>query len=148
MFKNIVVGIDGSEPSETALRVACDIAQKYDSNIHLVHTPQPQTVAFATGAIAGYHAVATMPSEEEVKEASDKIINSGKAIAEECGQTIAQTYDDRGNPADEIISCADKCNADLIVTGRRGLGNVGSLVLGSTSQKVNQKAKCACLSVA
>ena len=84
MFKNIVVGIDGSEPSERALRLACDLAQKYGSEIHLVHTPEPQTVAFATGAVAGYHAVTTMPSEEEVNVAAKKIINSGKSIAEEC----------------------------------------------------------------
>ncbi len=66
MFKRIVVGFDGSPESEHALRLACDLAQKYDSEIHLVHTPQPQTVAFAMGAVAGYHAVTTMPSSEEV----------------------------------------------------------------------------------
>lgn len=147
MFKNIIVGIDGSEHSDNALRLACDLAQKYDSEIHLVHTPQPQTVAFATGAVAGYHAVTTMPSEEEVKAAADKIIDSGKAVAAECGQTITNTYTDRGNPSDKIIQCAENCSADLIVTGRRGLGNIGSLVLGSTSHDVNHRAKCACLSV-
>ncbi len=62
MFKNIVVGIDGSEPSISALRHACDIAQKYDSEIHLVHTPHPKTVAFALGAATGYHVATTMPS--------------------------------------------------------------------------------------
>lgn len=147
MFKNIVVGIDGSESSENALRLACDLAQKYDSEIHLVHTPEPQTVAFATGAIAGYHAVTTMPSDEEVKVAADKIINTGKAIAEECNQTVANTFAERGNPAEKIVEYAENCSADLIVTGRRGLGNIGSLILGSTSLDVNHKANCACLSV-
>ena len=147
MFKKIVVGLDGSETSETALRLACDLAQKYDSEIHLVHTPQPQTVAFALGAVAGYHAVATMPSDEEVKEAADKIVDAGKAIAKEYKQKVTETHTKRGNPAEEIIACAEGCGADLIVTGRRGLGSVGSLVQGSTTQEVNHKAKCACLSV-
>ena len=77
MFEKIVVGIDGSEASQLALRTACEIADKYSSEIHLVHTPEPKTVAFAVGAVAGYHAVATMPSEAEVEEASSKIIQSG-----------------------------------------------------------------------
>ena len=89
-----------------------------------------------------------MPSDEEVKAAADKIIGSGKAIAKEYGHEISHTYPDRGNPAEKIVSCAENCDADLIVTGRRGLGNLGSLVLGSTSHEVNHKAKCACLSAA
>ncbi len=147
MFKKIVVGLDGSENSENALRIACDLAKKYKSEIHLVHTPEPRTVAFAVGAAAGYQAVATTPTEEEVKEATEKVMNSAMAIAKECKQTIASTHTDRGEPSEEIIACAEKCGADLIVTGRRGLGSVGSLLQGSTTQKVNHRAKCACLSL-
>ena len=57
MFSKIVVGVDGSEISDNAVRMACDLAGKYDSALYLVHTPQPHTVAFAMGAVAGYHAV-------------------------------------------------------------------------------------------
>ncbi len=147
MFGKIVVGIDGSEPSNNALRLACDLAQKYKSEIHLVHTPQPHTVAFALGAVAGYHAIATMPPASEVDEASEKLLNSAKAIAKECGHEITGTYMELGEPADEIIACANTCGADLIVTGRRGLGGIGSLFQGSTTQQVNHLATCACLSV-
>lgn len=147
MFSKIVVGLDGSETSENALRLACDLAQKYGSEIHLVHTPQPQTVAFALGAVAGYHAVTTMPSSEDVRKAGETILGSGKEIAKQCGQAVKQTHMERGDPADQIIACAEDCGADLIVTGRRGLGSVGSLVQGSTTQRVNHLAKCACLSI-
>lgn len=147
MFEKIVVGFDGSETSEHALRLACELAQKCNSEIHLVHTPQPQTVAFAMGAVAGYHAATTMPSPEEVRKASEKIVNSGKAIAKEYGQDIKHSYTESGDPADAIVACAEGCSADLIVTGRRGLGAIGSLVQGSTSLRVNHLAKCPSLSV-
>lgn len=147
MFEKIVVGIDGSEMSEKALHLACDLAEKYGSQLHLVHAPQPQTVAFAMGAVAGYHAVTTMPSLSEVQEAGEKIINAGKEIAKSHGQDIAGTHMKTGDPAMEVIACAEACGADLIVTGRRGLGSLGALVQGSTSQSINHMAKCACLSV-
>ncbi len=147
MFEKIVVGFDGSPESENAIRLACDLAQKYDSEVHLVHAPHPQTVAFALGAVTGYHAATTMPSTEEVEKACDKIVNSAKAIAEQHNQKITQVYTERGDAAKQIIDCTEACGADLIVMGRRGLGNVGSLIQGSTSQRVNHLAKCACLSV-
>lgn len=147
MFKKIVVGIDGSNASEQALVMACDIAQKYQSEIHLVHTPQPKTVAFALGAATGYHAVTTMPSPGEVDAACEKILQSGIVIAKENGQEIAKTYGERGEPADQLVACAAQCDADLIVTGRRGLGGLGNLVQGSTSSRVSHLAQCACLTV-
>ena len=147
MFKNIVVGFDGSEMSERALRLACDLAQKYEGDIHLVHTQQPHTVAFAMGAVAGYHAVTTMPSPAEVQSAGEKIINVAKSIASEYGCTLSETHVDVGEPSEKILACAKDHGADLIVTGRRGLGAVGSLVQGSTTLEVNHHATCACLSV-
>lgn len=147
MFRKIVVGIDGSEASEKAFSLTCDLARKYNSEVHVVHTPQPITVAFALGAVSGYHAVTTMPSDEEVEEASRNILSPVEAIAAQHDLCITQTYMASGDPADQIIACAEACGADLIVTGRRGLGSVGSLFQGSTTQRVNHLAKCACLSV-
>jgi nucleotide-binding universal stress UspA family protein len=147
MFKRIVVGLDGSETSENALRTACDLAQKYDAELHLVHTPQPSPVAFPMGAVAGYHAATTMPSMEEVTSGGEKILNSGSAIVQELNQAVAHVHLGTGSPAGDIIHYAKNGSADLIVTGRRGLGAVGGLVLGSTTQRINQDAECACLSI-
>ena len=148
MFNTIVVGLDGSEASNKAMGIACDLAQKYNSDIHVVHTPQPQTVAFAMGAVAGYHAVTTMPSADEIQAACDKVLSQGEAVAEQYSVKIKQSHMERGDPAGQIIACAENHGADLIVTGRRGLGSAGSLLQGSTTQRVNHLAKCACLSVA
>tara|TARA_B110000967_G_scaffold209480_1_gene265848 strand:- start:2814 stop:3152 length:339 start_codon:yes stop_codon:yes gene_type:complete len=108
MFSKIVVGIDGSEMAETALKLACELPSKYESELHLVHTPQPKTVAFAMGAMTGYHAVTTMPSEDQVKKAGEKVLNGGKVIAKANGQTIMNTYMALGDPAEEITNCVEK----------------------------------------
>ncbi|WP_299731623.1 universal stress protein [uncultured Tateyamaria sp.] len=147
MFNTIVVGLDGSETSHTALRLACDLAGKYDADLHLVHTPQPKTVAFAMGAVAGYHTATTMPHADEVQAAGNKILDQGAEIAAEMGRTVTGKHQQLGEPADVIIGYAQGCDADLIVTGRRGLGSISALVQGSTTQRVNHLAQCACLSV-
>ncbi|WP_298973403.1 universal stress protein [uncultured Roseobacter sp.] len=147
MFKTITVGFDGSGPSENALRLACDLAANYDSEIHIVHTPKPETVAFAMGAVAGYHVATTMPSHEEVAESAQKLLDQAKKITAEAGQTKVTTEVGEGDPAQSLLDHANKAGSDLIVTGRRGLGNLTAMVLGSTSQRVGHLAQCAHLTV-
>jgi nucleotide-binding universal stress UspA family protein len=147
MFKTILVGTDGSEPAMRALKIACDLARLCDGQITLVHTPRPDTVAFAAGAMAGYQMVTTMPDEEDVQAAAQKIIAEAKTAAWSYGYEIKDSVILRGDPGDEIIAQAKKDGADLIVTGRRGLGNFAGLVMGSTSQRITHLADCAVLSV-
>lgn len=147
MFKTIIVGFDGSEHSENALRVACDLTHKYAADLHLVHTPQPQTTAFALGAVAGYQELPTLPRMEEIEAAAQETVKIAKAIAAEKDCRFASVNTDPGDPAKEITKLAQDIDANLIVTGRRGLGAVGALVQGSTSLAINRMATCACLSV-
>ncbi|WP_298913935.1 universal stress protein [uncultured Roseobacter sp.] len=147
MFSKITVGFDGSKPSENALRLACDLAGKYAAEIHIVHTPKPETVAFATGAVAGYHVATTMPSAEEVEKTAQKLLSTAIEITKEAGLPSVATHIEHGDPAQSLLDTAETLGSDLIVTGRRGLGNLSALVLGSTSQKVSHLATCAHLTV-
>ena len=147
MFTRILVGTDGSEPAGRALAAACDLAKTFEAELVLVHTPRPETVAFATGAIAGYHMVTTMPADEEVRAAAQKVLDEAKAKVSETGCPEPRTEVRRGDPGDEILALAKDIEADLIVTGRRGLGNFAGLVMGSTSQRVSHLATCAVLTV-
>lgn len=148
MFNTIVIGIDGSDPAENALRTGCDIAGKYGAAVHIIHTPRPDTTAFAMGSMAGFHPVVDLPDTEKTRKAAEAILAKGVKIAGECGQTGVATRIGAGDPAADIVALADECGADLIVTGRRGLGDVAGLFLGSTSHDVSKNAKCACLSAA
>ncbi|MFK7867910.1 MAG: universal stress protein [Roseobacter sp.] len=147
MFSKIVVGVDGSEPAEHALRLACDLAKKYNSTLHMVHTPKAETVAFALGAVSGYHVATAMPDLEAVQKAAEKVLASAGEIAAACGVEAATHIGD-GDPASDLVDCAKSEGADLIVTGRRGLGQVAGALMGSTSQAVSKHAQCAHLTVA
>ena len=140
--------IPAAQQMKRALFLACDLAGKYGSDFHLVHTPKAETVAFALGAVAGYHAATTMPSAEKVQEAAQKVL--GDAAEKMSGQSLRaeQLHIGETEPAEDLVACARACGADLIVTGRRGLGAVSGAVLGSTSQKISHDATCAHLTVA
>ena len=78
----------------------------------------------------------------------------GEGIAEKARETLSamdvQDVTTRvvdGDPAGNIIAAAEHENAELVIMGRRGLGNVAGLVMGSVSHKVAHVAECACLTV-
>jgi nucleotide-binding universal stress UspA family protein len=78
---------------------------------------------------------------------------SAKAMVEECSEKLqragyrVEQVPKIGNPADEILKVADTHEADLIVTGAKGLGAVGRFLLGSVSTRVVQHASCSVLVV-
>lgn len=147
MFREILVGLDGSEKSKKGARVAYDLAKHYSGTVTLVHVPHAETAAFVVGAVAGYHAAITKPSFDEIEKAGHKILDEALAIAADVGFEAVKTHMPHGDAATEILLHADEISADLIITGRRGLSGVSSLVLGSTTQRINHLAKCACLSM-
>ena len=47
-----------------------------------------------------------------------------------------------GDPAEALIKVAKDVHADAVVVGRRGLGQLKGLLLGSVSQKLASLAPC------
>lgn len=143
MFKKIIVAIDGSEHSETALHISCNLAKCYDGSIHLVHAPHLETVAYALGV--GY--VEVGPTQEQIESAGKKVMEDATAVVKKAGAELGSSTLKFGDPKAVILEVVDGVGADLVVMGRRGLGSVGSLVLGSTSLRVAHDAPCAVLTV-
>lgn len=143
MFKRIVVAVDGSEPAKHALSVACDLAGKYGSEIHLVHSPQLETVGIAVGS----GAVEIQPDARKIAEAGREVMEEAKNIAAANGCSAVHSVVGSHDPATDIMSTIDAVKADLVVMGRRGLGGVTSLLMGSVSQKVSHGATCTCMTV-
>ena len=143
MFKNITVAIDGSDHAWRALNVACDLAKHYDSDIHLVHTPELPT----TGIAVGSGAVEIAPTDAAVAEAGAVVMAEAATMARDAGVEPTSQSIRNGTPSAEAIKLAEETESDLIVTGRRGVGGLHSLVLGSTSQQIAHDAPRAFLTV-
>jgi len=78
----------------------------------------------------------------------------GEGIAEKARETLSakgvQHLETRvvdRDPASNIIAAVGHEKAELVVMGRRGLGNVAGLVMGSVSHKVAHLTECSCLTV-
>ena len=144
MFRKILVAFDGSSHSKKALRVAAEIAKSFGAEMHLTYTSERERVPAHT-------LVMEKNSENqwfsEIDDVSAEVVAEAAALAVDAGVSFTGVHIGCGNPADHTLSDARRINADLIVTGRRGLGARGALALGSVSQEVAHGAKCACLTV-
>ena len=147
MFRQILVGLDGSEKAKKAARVGFDLARYYSGSVTLIHVPHNPALEIVTGDAPNYDAEANGLSFDEIEEGGQKILDDGLAIAADMLLDNVRTYMPHGEPADEILQHAEEIGADLIITGRRGLSAMSSLVLGNTTQQINHRATCACLSV-
>ena len=65
------------------------------------------------------------------------------------GANKVETVVHSGNPAVVIVDHIDESMSpsDAVVMGRRGLGDLGGLLLGSVSHRVAQDATCAVITV-
>lgn len=143
LFKSILVAIDGSDASNKALDTACELAKTYGAELHLVHSPQVETMSVAVG----YSVVDVPVAPERIAEAGKAVADAAVTRATVLGVVPQETTVADGDPADDILQSAKLNDADLIVMGRRGLGSVASLFLGSVSQKVSHGAECSVLTV-
>ena len=143
MFEKVIVAVDGSEEASHALEVACDLANKYGSKVHLVHSPQMET----TGIAVGSGAIEFKPSPEKIAEAGKGVIDEATSMAKSMGCSQVKSIVGGEDPATQILKAIDDTGADLVVMGRRGLGRVSSALLGSVSQKVSSEAECTCMTV-
>ncbi len=146
MITSIVAGFDGSDASDRAIRFACAIAKKFDAGLQISHTPRDETVQFAAEAISGFYVGTTEVQKDALRKAAEEMGQRAQAIAAEEGVT-AVVHIGHSDPAQDVLHVADGAKADLIVTGRRGLGDLGGLVLGSTSHQISKRATCACATV-
>ena len=137
MFRSIVVGIDGSDPSKRAFDAACHIAGAFGSELHVVHALEGRDAEEQNRQL---HADPLTPVQE-------KVIDAAVARAAELGVPLTSKTAGEGAPFEELMTIVGLYNADLVVTGRRGLGGISGLFAGSTSQQIAKHADCAFLSI-
>jgi nucleotide-binding universal stress UspA family protein len=136
MFRSIVVGTDGSDTAEIALRRAVELAGLTGAKLHVVSAYDPSP--------------ARVGGNQPVAEAADWSVGSDfkvEAVLERARETARggsveiEVHAPKGDAADSLIGTAREQDADLIVMGSRGMRGARR-VLGSVPNKVSHHAPC------
>jgi nucleotide-binding universal stress UspA family protein len=134
MFKSIVVGTDGSETAEVALRRAVDLARLTGAKLHVVSAYEP-----SPARVGGNQPVA---EAAEWSVGSDFKVEAVLQRAQDTARTVdVEVHAPKGDAADSLIEAAKDHGADLIVLGSRGMRGARR-VLGSVPNKVSHHAPC------
>jgi nucleotide-binding universal stress UspA family protein len=131
----VLVGVDGSEGSRSALRWASRFGESMDMRLVVVRAWEyPPTAVMPGGP--------TLKPQEEVDEI--EAAEAARLLDEVLGDAAGSVdvVVERGSPDVAIWRAADDCDADLVVVGRRGLSAVAGRLLGSVSRRVVERASC------
>ena len=134
MFLNILVAVDGSEHAAQALRTAAQLASEEHARL-TVMPAVPPTAALAQITAAG---AALADVAELMGEAGRQIRRQVDDLPDDISVTTLVVS---GHAAHEILERLREGRHDLLVMGTRGLGRVGSALLGSVSQAVLHEAE-------
>lgn len=136
MLKNvklIIVPVDGSESSGRAAAFAADLARAVDCPVRLLHVYAPTGNELVGMAQLPRDRIEAF-SEESGRAAFEQAMEMMDASGIEVDQLVVW-----GEPREEIIAAANAEQA-MIVMGRRGLGKVKEMLLGSVSDAVMRNA--------
>lgn len=129
---DILVPIDGSDPSMAALEYAC--SNYPEERITVLHVSNLKT---------GQNRFTMGGSFKEWKETEERnaeeLLNTAYEKAESFDTDI-ETVHEFGDPIRYIIKYAKEHDFDQIVIGNRGLDGVPRLVLGSVAERVVRQA--------
>jgi nucleotide-binding universal stress UspA family protein len=173
MPETIVIAIDGSKAATGAAELGARLAEKFAAEIVLVHVlPDRMSASEAQGLVAlerlpesarqeiarlsdlerkGGTFVESMPatriSRATMEAIANLILEDAETLARSRGATKVRRATPSGDPAAAILDAARDARAGFIVMGKRGLGRLAGLLVGSVSQKVSALAECPCVVV-
>ena len=139
----ILLATDGSEESELAALRAVDLAERTDSELHLVHVGVVPIFLKSYPGVLGYE----RKLYKELEEVSRELLRKQSWRVKVAGGTVAGTHLRMGEVDLEIVALAKELGADLIVMGCRGHRGIRRAIEGSISDAVIRHAPCPVLVV-
>jgi nucleotide-binding universal stress UspA family protein len=130
----VVVGVDGSPPSLTALAWAAEEASLKKLDLHVVVAwHMPLMLGMPLPLPTGF---------DPLEPARDVLEQAQRAVADSYPDLVVKTHVEEGPAARGLVRTAQAVGASLLVVGARGHGEVAGLLMGSVSENVATHAKC------
>lgn len=149
MFNHLLVPVDGSDHANRAIDIAGDLAKRYGAKLTLIHVLTHAGGYRVPKELKAFEQIEHMRVTEHdiIESAGREILAKAETHARKQGASDCATMLETGDAARLITDAVASKGVDLVVMGRRGLGDLGGLLLGSVSHKVSQSVDCCCLTV-
>jgi nucleotide-binding universal stress UspA family protein len=138
MYKRIVVGLDGSKGSESALAAAIALARSSKAELFLISIEELPRYPAAVDEVDDEREAATEFFQRVQREGIERVTTAG---------LIARHAIRVGHPGQALAHYALEVGADLLVIGHSGHSGVWGRLLGTTADKVVDHAPCSVLVV-
>ena len=141
-LQTILLPTDFSNYSAAATKYACELATRFDAELHLLHTLKlhlTSTPALEMGlALPTYLSESRAAAEKSLAGVLDPKWSEGRTVI----HAVVE-----GSPKVEIIQYARKQNIDLIVLATHGRTGLSHVIMGSVAENVVRTAPCPVLTV-
>ncbi|WP_312548780.1 universal stress protein [Massilia sp.] len=133
MFKHILIPTDGSELSERAVLAGVSFAKEGGAQVTGVTAlPEFRTFTLDSDMIETTEDEYLAASERRGDKFLATIVDAARVAGVTCNTVLARS--DR--PAEAILQTARERGCDLIIMASHGRHGIGSVLLGSETQKV------------
>ncbi|HZQ28773.1 MAG TPA: universal stress protein [Acidimicrobiales bacterium] len=120
MYREILVGTDGSPTASLAVDRAVEVAKALGSRLTIFSVDRPER------------------AQKVVQDEATRLSGSGVEI---------RTLTAQGDPASTLVAEAEQGDYDLLVVGNKGMTGASRFFLGSVPNKVSHHIPCALLIV-
>ena len=139
MVSTVAVGTDGSQTASDAVRMAVDVARRFDARLVLLSAFQDTGAPPAAAPRGSKELDWVVSTSARVREILSRTEAEVRADGVDCTTRV-----DEGDAAEVLVQLANECEADLLVIGNKGMRR---RVLGSVPNTITHKAPCSVLVV-
>ena len=140
VFHKILLAYDGSPGSRKALKIAVQLADHVDAELHCICVEENLP-----------HYAATLGEVEEAKAERDvyfeKLIKEARQTAWDLAEIDLHCRVVAGHEVEAIVTAAREGKFELLVVGFTGHSNIFGRVMGSTTQSLSRLSPCTVLIV-
>lgn len=126
MYNQILFPTDGSEPAESALDYAVQVAAEHDATLHLLNVADVSQVSL--------HQVRDDVLDALEREGQEIVDEAARRATDRGIETVSNVV--RGDPYRSIVEYSNESDIDLIVMPTHGRHGLERFLLGSVTERV------------
>jgi nucleotide-binding universal stress UspA family protein len=138
-YRTVVVGTDGSETAQLAVRHAGKVAADNSARLVIVTAYEPHGDELVNKEAQAPEDIRWALTD---RVQAEELAQKGREIAKAEGASGIVAQATPGSPADVLLEAAHDFDADVIVVGSKGLSSSARFVLGSVASTVSHHAPC------